>query len=129
MRMSSMNYHIRTNANGEPALYRLRLGANTTGAATQFAEELAEGVSDMQITFGEDTGTDKQIDQYVTANAVTDWTKVLSVRISLLIASTGNTAYTTEPQAYTYNGTTTTPTDRRLRKVFDMTIAVRNRLP
>ncbi|MCG2578313.1 PilW family protein [Dechloromonas sp. XY25] len=129
LRMSSVNYHIRSNAYGEPALYRLRLGANSSGAATQFPEELAEGVENMQITYGIDAGTDKQVDQYVKADAVTDWSKVLSVRISLLIASTGTTTYTTEAQAYTYDGAAVTPTDRRLRKVFDMTIAVRNRLP
>lgn len=127
LRMSGVNYHLRTNANGEPALYRLRLAASG-GNATRVAEELAEGIEDMQIVYGEDTNNDKAVDQYVTANAVTDWSKILSVRISLLMASLGDAAYTTAPQAYTFNGTTSTPTDRRLRKVFDATIAIRNRL-
>lgn len=130
LRMSAANYHIRNNANGEPALYRTRLAANTSGNSVRLNEELAEGIEDMQITYGVDTinTPPKAADQYVTANAVADWSKVLSVRISLLLASVGTDAYTTEPQQYLYNGTTTTPTDRRLRKVFDTTIAVRNRL-
>jgi type IV pilus assembly protein PilW len=128
LRMSGINYHIRTNGNGEPALYRTRLAASG-GNSVRLTEELAEGIEDMQITYGEDTNNDKAVDQYITANAVTDWSKVLSVRLSLLLASVGTDAYTTEPQQYIFNGATVTPTDRRLRKVFDTTIAVRNRLP
>lgn len=129
LRMTGVNYHIRTNGNGEPALYRTRLVANSSGNAERVAEELAEGIEDMQITYGVDTNNDKAVDQYVTADAVADWATVLSVRISLLLASVGTDVYTTEPQQYIYNGATTTPADRRLRKIFDTTIAVRNRLP
>lgn len=129
LRMSGVNYHIRTNDHGEPALFRTRLGATSTGNATRINEELAEGIENMQITYGEDTNNDNAVDRYVAANAVADWSRVLSVRISLLLASVGTDAYTSEPQQYIFNGATVTPADRRLRKVFDTTIAVRNRLP
>lgn len=46
-------YYIATNASGEPALYRLTL--DSTGGTT--AEELVEGVQDMQITYGVDTSS------------------------------------------------------------------------
>ncbi|HEX6736288.1 MAG TPA: PilW family protein [Azonexus sp.] len=129
LRMSAVNYHVRNNANGEPALFRTRIGINSSGNAIRFAEELVEGVEDMQITYGEDINNDKAVDQYVTANLVADWSRVLSVRVSLLLSMVGSDARTSEPQRYIYNGATVTPTDRRLRKVFDTTIAVRNRLP
>lgn len=123
LRMSAVSYQIRTNDNNTLALYRVRLAP-----AGLVADELAEGIEDMQITYGEDTNSDKQVDQYVTADAVTNWGQVLSLRISLLMASAGSDNVTTEAQQYIFNGATVTPTDRRLRKVFDTTIAVRNRL-
>jgi len=143
MRMISVNYHIRNNANNEPALVRLRRAANSSGNAIRVVDELVEGVQDMQITYGVDTSPtqDNIADTYLRADQIVVggvvpgtaasevWRRVVSVRISLLLASTGSDGYTTEAQAYTFNGTTTTPTDRRLRKVFNTTIAVRNRPP
>lgn len=138
-RLSGNTYFIGTNAAGQPALFRQRL-TQSGGNATTVAEELVEGVEDLQITYGIDrTATaDNIVDAYVTANQVTDvatpgatdadkWRRVLSVKISLLMRSIENNV-TTESQTYTYDGTTTTPVDRRLRKVFSTTIAVRNRL-
>ena len=143
MRMLSVNYHIRNNANNEPALVRLRRAADSSGNAIRVVEELVEGVQDMQITYGVDTSptADNIVDDYLQADqivvggavpgttAIEVWRRVVSVRISLLLASTGSDAYTKEAQTYTFNGSTTKPTDRRLRKVFNTTIAVRNRPP
>lgn len=124
LRLSAVTYHIRANAAGEPALYRQTLGSSGTSAM-----EVAEGVEDMQLTYGQDTDGDGAVDQYrTTAAAVTDWSQVLSVRVSLLMVSRATEAVTTEPQAYTYNGATTTPNDRLLRKVITTYIALRNRL-
>lgn len=141
MRLSGVNYHIRANASGEPALVRLRLAANSSGNAIRVPDELAEGIQDMQITYGVDTSAtaDGVVDTYLRADEIAGigvgatlsekWQRVLSVRVALLMVSPGSDAYTAEPQTYTFNGTTTTPTDRRLRKIFNTTIAVRNRLP
>lgn len=144
LRMSGNIYYIGNNPNGVPSLYRLRLSAASGNAATT-AEELVEGVEDMQITYGVDTSspatcsqTDGVVDTYVTASAVLasapcatavdDWKKVLSVRISLLMQTENNIV--SQPQSYFYDNplAATTATDRRLRKVFTTTIAVRNRL-
>lgn len=139
LRLSSVAYHLRLNAEGEPALYRLRQIASA-GVANWVAEELAEGVENMQLTYGVDTSAtaDGAVDAYVTADQVANvapgasldekWRRVLSVRVSLLMVSQSNESITTMPQRYTFNGVTTTPNDRRLRKVMDYTIAVRNRL-
>lgn len=48
--LKGATYYIAENTVGEPALYRLRL----TGTGTTIAEELVEGVRDMQITYGVD---------------------------------------------------------------------------
>lgn len=144
LRLSGNTYFIQANPNGIPSLYRQRL--NTTGGnAASTAEELVEGVEDMQITYGVDTSspatcsqTDGVVDAYVAASSVPatapcataldDWKKVLSVRISLLMRT--ENGIVTQPQSYFYNNplVATTATDRRLRKVFTTTIAVRNRL-
>lgn len=142
-RLRGATYYIRSNPGGEPALYRAPLGGSV--------EELIEGIQDMQITYGVDTtaAADGAVDAYWTANQVTAgtdgvtalpvdatysaaavgyWRRVLSVRVSLLMVSRADENVTGAPQRYTFNGTATTPTDGRLRKVFTHTIAVRNRL-
>ncbi len=108
-----------------PALYRKR--------GTAAPEELVEGIENMQITYGVDTSSpavcsnnDGGVDEYVTAAEVAakvpcateaeDWMKVLSVRVTLTMRSTEG------------NITTDTSGDRRLRKTFTTTIAIRNRL-
>ncbi len=142
LRLSAVTYYIRSNAAGEPALYRQKLGHSGGNAATAAtaAEELAEGVEDMQILYGVDTSAtaDQAVDTYVTADQVTAvapgasnaerWQRVLSARVSLLMATRQGESITTQPQTYTYNGTTATPNDRLLRKVFTTTVAIRNRL-
>ena len=144
LRMSGNIYFIGNNPNAIPSLYRLRLSTLGGNAVTR-AEELVEGVEDMQITYGVDTSnpatcsqTDGVVDTYVAANAVAatapcataadDWKKVLSVRVRLLMRT--ENFIVSQPQPYFYNNPliATTPADRRLRKVFTTTIAVRNRL-
>jgi type IV pilus assembly protein PilW len=117
--ISTISYYVRTGAGGQPSLYR-RVGSNS-------AEELVEGIEQMQILYGEDTDPtpDGAPNYYVPANNVVDMTKVVSIRISLL-AATLDDNLAAQPLAYTYNGATTTPTDRKIRRVFNTTIAVRN---
>jgi type IV pilus assembly protein PilW len=91
-------------------------------------EEMVEGVEGLSLYFGEDLDGDKAANRYVTANAVGTWGNVVSVKAQLLLA-TVKTNITTSPQAYTFNGVTTTPTDLRLRTVLSSVITVRNRVP
>jgi len=132
--LSANTYYIRTNAAGEPALYRERLRSEVVGGtptAKTIAEELIDGVENMQITYGVDTTVpaDQNIDSYVTANNVADWSRVLGLRISLLMVSRQDEkGITSQFQTYTYNGASTTAADNLLRKVFTTTIAIRNRL-
>ncbi len=117
-KVSTIVYYIGTGTGGGPALFRAE-GANP-------AQELVEGVEDMQILYGEDTDGDRDADRYVAANTVADWSDVISVRVSLLLHSLKDGLNDT-PIAYTYNGATVTPTDRRLRQVFTATLNLRNR--
>lgn len=117
--INTVSYYIRTGSGGQPSLYR-RIGSNA-------AEELVEGIEQMQILYGEDTDPtpDGAPNYYVSANNVVDMAKVVSIRISLL-AATLDDNLAAEPLTYTYNGATTTATDNKIRRVFNTTIAVRN---
>jgi len=125
LKYSSFSYFIRTGASGAPSLWRLNTAQNTGGTNPV---ELIEGIENMQTLYGEDVTNDQSVDYYVSANQVVNMENVISLKITLLVQSMVDNL-TSEPRAYTYNGTTITPTDNRLRRVFSSTIAVRNRLP
>jgi type IV pilus assembly protein PilW len=139
LRLRAVTYYIRANGSGEPALYRQVLGA-TSGNASNTAEELVEGIEDMQIVYGVDTtGTaDGVVDTYVTASQVPttapganldeQWARVLAVRVSLIGVSSAGQEVMSQIVPFQFNGATVTPVDRLMRKVFTTTIAVRNRL-
>ena len=108
---------------------------------------MIEGVQDMQIFYGIDSNTDGVLntpqdgvaDYYVPAN-IANMQQVVSVRISLLVVSLDN-YLTNQPIPYTYyvnniptNNIMPVPVppvlvDRKIRRVFNTTIALRNRLP
>ncbi|MEX0619816.1 MAG: PilW family protein [Pseudohongiellaceae bacterium] len=121
-------------ATNPPSLYRRRL----TGSATLGApEELVEGVADMQILYGENINNDndRTADAYVTADQVTDWSNVVSVRISILVQSLED-YLVGDPQPYVFNavsydgeaGNGALPDDGRLRRAFTATVGLRNRV-
>ena len=85
-------------------------------------QPILENLEDMQILYGERKGSNLA---YVPAANVQNWDNVFSVRISLLLRTAENNLVEA-PQPYTINGVTTTPTDRRLRRVFTTTVALRN---
>lgn len=117
-RITTSTYFIRADSEGRPALYRLE--------ETNNVDELIKGVEDMQILYGEDTDGNRKVNLYATANQVTDWSNVISVRITLLLQSLEDNL-APSPQSYTFNGVATTPGDRRLRRVFTAIINFRNR--
>jgi type IV pilus assembly protein PilW len=123
--MSTITYSIQIGVGGLPGLFRQDNG----GAA----QELIENIENMQILYGVDSdasgtpgfGTPNY---YEDATAVGgNMNQVVSVRINLL-AITPDDFVAPNAVDYTYNGTTTTPTDSRLRREFSTTIALRNRL-
>jgi len=76
----------------------------------------------------------KTVDTYVPANLVTDFEKVISVRISLLMQSVED-GTVPAPQSYTFDGVVydggvgngALPADTKVRRVFVNTISLRNR--
>ncbi|MCK4951763.1 MAG: PilW family protein [Gammaproteobacteria bacterium] len=121
IKIENYTYYIGTGASGLNALFR-KIGSDAS-------EELVEGVQDMQIQYGEDTDSpvDGSANTYVVVGSVTDMDNAVSVRLSLLLESIDDNIADTA-QVYTYNGGSTTAGDRRIRQVFNTTIAIRNRV-
>ncbi len=93
--------------------------------------ELVEGVEDMQLTYGIDTDDDYAVDDYQTADEVSDWSSVLSVRVALLMQGIEDNIIgkrDVTSQNLEFNGGST-PRDGRLRKIYQTTVSLRNRLP
>jgi type IV pilus assembly protein PilW len=87
-------------------------------------EELASGVENMQLLFGELDGGEII---YRRADEIDNWQNVQTVRIALLVRSTAQ--YGTEVDRGTYELLDTNvqaPGDRYLRQVFTTTVGIRN---
>ncbi len=93
------------------------------------AEELIEGIEQMQLLYGVDSNGDVVVDVYRTADDVTDWNDVISVNVALLVRSIEEHGVDTDQRTYTLLDTTVAaPGDRRLREVFTATASIRNRV-
>ena len=121
-------------ADNSPSLFQRQL--SSTGALGP-AEELVEGVANMQVLYGENLDNDSRnaADAYVTADQVADWDNVVSIRISLLVESI-EAELLEAPQAFTFNGVVydgeagngDLPDDQRSRRVFTTTLSLRNKV-
>ena len=120
-RFMDVTYFIGVNPSGNPSLYRISNGV---------AQELVEGIRDMQITYGVDSIDDDDwvIDSYQPASGVADWTQVRSVRLGLIAESNDNAYPDNISVTYSLPSGNVTYNDRRMRQAFNTTIALRNRL-
>ena len=130
-RAQTVIYYVGLGATG-PALFRKVYDGESTSPT---ADELIDNVENMQVTYGIDTGAsgDGMLDSYVTAGSVTDWNKVIAVRIGLLMrSSTLLAADAKVPTTITVNGQAVSlpaaSAPRYDRRVFTTTIALRNRI-
>lgn len=143
--LQTVYYFVATSVAGNSfSLYR-QAGE---GAA---AEELLEGVEDMQLEFGIDDDSDSVIDDWDEADNITEaeWNGwdyedpdndpatddgtdkdpnlIRAVRYSLLLVT--EDAVLGEPQSLMYNGAAfTDPGDGRLRQVFTSSVGIRSRI-
>lgn len=109
--------------NNQPTLY-----CDPQHATDPTEQPIIEGVENMQIRYCIPVGTGIGC---VLAADVPDWNQIQSVRVSLVLRSADDNLLV-QPQSYHFDadgdGTSEliTPTDKRLRRVFTTTIAVRN---
>lgn len=111
-------------ASAPPALFRRRLrGDGTPGPA----EELVQDVENLQLVYGVDNDGDRELDEYLAADEVADWTTVLAVRVELLLTSSER-GLADAGQSIRFNGTDDVqPGDTRLRQSMSSTVTLRNR--
>ncbi len=131
---NSSTYFIRPGTNGLPSLWRLN---NAEAVSGTNPVELVEGVENMQVLYGIDSSgvasvyaADTTFPTPPTAaggGTPNSWGDVTSARIDLLFESIDDNL-TISGQVYTYNGTTVTSADGRIRRVFSTTITIRNRM-
>lgn len=89
MKLVSVRYYVGTGASGAPALFRESLQTDSSGNNTAVANELVDGIENLQILYGEDTVNNDRIpDVYRTAAQVADWNNVVAVRLTLLAYTT-----------------------------------------
>jgi type IV pilus assembly protein PilW len=91
--------------------------------------ELVEGVENLQILYGVDTDFDATPNQYITANLVTDFEEVVTLRVSVTVNSVDDVGSKTAPtHGCTVQACITGQTyDGLIRRTFTQTIHLRNR--
>ncbi len=122
-------YYIRPYAtvagDGIPTLVRSTL----ISGPTMVEQPLVEGIENMQVSYGIDTTTpgDYVVDRYVTANNVTNWAQVTSVRIEFLVRTPSIEGTYTNNSSYTLGDITIPAANDRFRRgLFSTTIMLRN---
>jgi type IV pilus assembly protein PilW len=116
-RFEEVSYFVQPGAGGALALWRRDAAGDT---------ELVEGIEDLWLRYGVDTNNDGAANLYVEAAGVADWSRVRSIRVSLLLASDEDNV-TGGAQPVDFRGGTVT--DSRYKQVLTTTIGLRNRLP
>lgn len=117
-------YYIGVGTSGAPSLLRQRLDT-----VAEPPQELVSGVESMQVLYGVSTGVFKRADIYTTADNVTNWENVVSIRVAFIVRSEDGVNSENFTRVFNLLGTeVTTSTDRRARLVATSTIGIRNRL-
>jgi type IV pilus assembly protein PilW len=123
--LTSKVFYISDNANGIPSLYQYDPFEQSAAA-----EELVEGIENMQLRYGVDTDGDGNAEIYQTGNQLENnasyaWSDVVSVRVSVLARSLIEAA--NESETYWFDGASVASSDLLLRREFMSTIKLRNR--
>lgn len=97
-KLSVNAWYIGFNGRGGRSLYRVAL-SRSGGSAATVTEEFAEGVTDLQIQYLAKDASGNLPVSYVDATSITNWTRVVAVRMVFTLQSlenvgTGNTALT-----------------------------------
>jgi type IV pilus assembly protein PilW len=125
-KMSSTLFYVGVGASGEPALFMKSLGSAASATPYQVME-LAEGVENFQVLFGEDTSNNSSVDRYVTSDLVSDMNDVKSLKTRLLVRSADRSSSDIE-QSISFEGATIVSADNRYRKPYESTFTIRNRV-
>ncbi|HCU52865.1 MAG TPA: hypothetical protein DIC36_00805, partial [Gammaproteobacteria bacterium] len=131
MKLVTRAYYIKDSAtDNEPGLYRKELG---TGGVLQAGQELVGGVESIKFLYGIDTAGTGSIAQFVPPSSVTDWTKVIGVRLGFIVRTPGVVDTASDTKTYNLLDDTASTfddfgpvNDNRRRRVFNETVRIRN---
>lgn len=130
MRVKSVAYYVGRGADGQPALIRESLQTTSASAAGMVRDELVSHIESMQITYGLDDDGDFQVDRFVGASVLTDWSAVRAVHVGLLVRTPDDVLPAASTETYRVNEVDiTAPNDRRQRWPLTINVSIRNRLP
>jgi type IV pilus assembly protein PilW len=114
-----------------PSLWRISSTEPVTGVGDGpgTPQEVVEGVEALQAKYGVDTNGDLLVDDYVTADSVTNWNNVIAISIAIVVRSPEEVNPDKIPtQRFNLLGTNyDSPSDRRARAFFTTTVTLRNR--
>ncbi len=118
-RLYAVDWYIGNNALGGRSLFRIAL-VNTGGVPTPTAQEMVRNVTDMQLNYHENSGSD-----FHAAGSVAAWTNVDAVSITFTMQNAATTGAGVANDAGQNAGTTTgTPIQRTVTSV----VTLRNRV-
>ncbi|ADC70727.1 type IV pilus assembly protein PilW [Thioalkalivibrio sp. K90mix] len=134
-RLETITYYIAESSAspGVASLFR-RSTADTDSSGNPVRREIAEGVYDLRLEFGQDTNDNQQIDRFVAASNTaswsdSDWAQVAAVRVHLLVYNGLDNNVVDQPRTgLLFANELFDAPDRRLYLVFTTTVATRNRL-
>lgn len=108
------------NANGMPVLL-------CSGSLAPTEEEIAEGVENLQFSYGEDANSDGVPDRFVSSDEVSNWGSIVSVNVAVLVRSLRPVAIHASVRSYQLlDDVVINTNDKFLRAVFTATIRLRN---
>lgn len=119
LRLTTDIYYVGSGTGDCPVNMLCRKFLKEDAAEELETEQLVDNVEGLTFLYGEDTDNpvDGAANKYVTSGSVGTWANVVSVRYAITIRT---------PDA---NLTTSTSGDRRIRRTFGATVAVRNNTP
>ena len=126
-KMETRHYYVAPSAlrPGTNSLYRLVVPGSGS------PEEVASGIDRLAISYGVDGAVaagQQNVDHYATADGVTSWDRVVSVRLQMLVA-TAKDNVTRTAQTVDFAGSSVAFADRRLRSALTEVVTVRNGAP
>jgi len=98
-----------------------------SGSLSATTEEIAEGVENLQISYGEDADSDGVADRFVNSDEVSNWGNIVSVNVAVLVRSLRPVGVSAALRTYQLlDDVAITTNDKYLRAVFTTTIRLRN---
>lgn len=138
-RLQSVAYFIKPNASennhDRPVLYRALFNNQKVNSQVEI-EEIASNIIDFQLAYGIDSDNSGKVSEYKTADQVTDWGQVVSIGISVVVASDQplqgaqktQFTYHTDTLRHSVFSSTMSKADRRMKKQFSTFVDLKNRL-